>query len=81
MNHLKIMFYNFIAGYECKICGKLYGSRGSLWSHMKLDCDKQKTFCCETCNFKTNRKYNLKKHMQSLRHQQSENGDTNKLTQ
>lgn len=56
---------NLVAGFICQSCGRSYRSRGSFWCHVKYDCPKIKSFICHLCDFKTKRKFTLKKHFEN----------------
>lgn len=54
--------------YQCGKCMKLYKSNDYLKKHLFYDCNnKESKFICDHCQFKTNRKYILTKHIK-VRH-------------
>lgn len=48
-------------------CGRVYKSKGKLSRHLKFECNKEATFFCSFCTFKSKRKENLKAHV-ALKH-------------
>lgn len=51
---------------ECPDCHKMYKNPNSLHSHRKLDCGQPKKFVCQICHYKSNRKFRLTEHMNSV---------------
>ncbi|XP_050301565.1 zinc finger protein 449-like [Anthonomus grandis grandis] len=55
---------------QCPNCPKRYIKKNSLYKHVKFDCGNVKSWYCTypDCNYTTNRKENLKKHLESSVH-------------
>lgn len=49
--------------YNCRTCGKLYGTRASLNYHRSVECKKEPKFKCTFCPYKSPRSSNLRRHM------------------
>ena len=54
--------------FKCLNCQKSFSSEDSLKQHMNTHKAQQVEFNCDKCNFRTNYKYNLKKHLK-IQHQ------------
>ncbi|KAG5861252.1 Longitudinals lacking protein, partial [Gonioctena quinquepunctata] len=52
-------------GGRCPSCSKVL-SKGSLYTHVKYVCGKEKTFKCPYCNSKSKIKYDMKKHVSRI---------------
>lgn len=49
--------------YPCSACGKVYKRNTSLWRHRKFECQKEPTFKCEFCVYKSKQKAPMVRHM------------------
>lgn len=64
------LIINAFAGaplFQCPNCGKVYVQKESLYVHVRYDCGKLPSLECmhEQCNYKSKRKNNLKRHIQT----------------
>ena len=50
--------------YQCKICIKRYAFLSSLYNHLK-ECNIEPRYKCSQCDYKSKRKGDLKKHVQT----------------
>ena len=48
---------------DCRECNKTFPTKKSLSDHMRTHNKKDKSINCELCEFKTDRKFNLKQHL------------------
>ncbi|TGZ50657.1 Zinc finger protein [Temnothorax longispinosus] len=49
--------------YACQLCGRNFSWPSSLRLHQKMACGKPPNFYCTICDYKSNFKGNLKRHM------------------
>jgi len=49
--------------YACQWCGRNFSWPSSLRLHQKMACGKPPNFCCTVCDYKSNFKGNLKRHL------------------
>lgn len=58
--------------FYCTKCQRSYTQQHSLYVHIKYDCGKLPTICCDKCNYRTKRKEHLKRNMYENRHRRQE---------
>ena len=49
--------------YKCSKCSKTFQWKHHLIQHLKVSCGGIKSECCPFCDYRTDRKWNLKSHM------------------
>ncbi|CAG9864622.1 unnamed protein product [Phyllotreta striolata] len=59
-------------GGQCKSCYKILRNKGSLYTHIKYVCGKEKKFQCPYCPLKSKIKYDMKKHVSRIHPEMSE---------
>lgn len=50
--------------YGCISCGKRYKNLHDLYAHQR-ECGKLPSLCCPYCEYKSNRKFNVNKHIKN----------------
>ncbi|CAG9864637.1 unnamed protein product [Phyllotreta striolata] len=57
----------------CCNCSRKYSSQVGLRQHLRLECGKEATFCCQYpgCGYKAKRLWTLKQHLSSRKHSQT----------
>lgn len=51
--------------YKCGRCARFYKSIKALRNHLRLECNKERTHCCNFCDYKAYQKANLANHMRA----------------
>ncbi|KAG5890430.1 hypothetical protein JTB14_025837 [Gonioctena quinquepunctata] len=53
-------------GGRCPSCSKVLSNKGSLYTHIKYVCGKEKKFKCPYCDAMSKIKYDMKKHVSRI---------------